>query len=133
MHTITIKTAQHEALVDITDQVKAFVESSNVQEGAVLIYCPHTTAGVIINEGADPDVSRDILITLSRVFPWNGAYRHMEGNAAAHIKSMVTGQERLIPVSGGKTALGRWQHVFFAEFDGPRTREVFLTILNSAR
>ena len=126
---ILVKTNKHDQLVDITDQVARFVETSGVRSGAVLIYCPHTTAGIVINEGADPDVARDILTTLNVVFPWNGAYRHMEGNAAAHIKSMVVGPEKLIPIQDGRMTLGRWQHIFFAEFDGPRSRTVRLGIL----
>lgn len=132
MHKIAVKTDKHEELTDITDQVREFVERSGKQDGAVLIYCPHTTAGVIVNEGADPDVSRDILASLHQVFPWNGAYRHMEGNAAAHIKSMVTGPEKFVPINNGRLALGTWQHIFLADFDGPRTRTIFLTILSAA-
>ena len=131
MRKITVKTTAHDQLVDITDQIRDFVSESAVQSGAVLVYCPHTTAGIVINEGADPDVARDILTTLNVVFPWNGAYRHMEGNAAAHIKSLVTGPEKLIPIHNGKLLLGTWQHVFFAEFDGPRNRTVLLTLLPS--
>jgi len=129
MHKIDVKTNKHEELTDISAQIREFVENAGIQTGAILIYCPHTTAGIIVNEGADPDVSRDVLTSLRQVFPWNGAYRHMEGNAAAHIKSMVTGPEKLLPIDDGKLALGTWQHIFLAEFDGPRTRTVFLTIL----
>lgn len=131
MNKISVKTSKHEELVDITNQVREFVETSAVDEGAVLIYSPHTTAGIIINEGADPEVARDVLTTLHRVFPWNGAYRHMEGNAAAHIKSIVTGPEKLVPIEKGKLSLGTWQHIFFIEFDGPRDRTLFLTILKT--
>lgn len=96
------------------------------------MYVPHTTAAVFINEGADPDVVKDILNTLDRLIPWTNGYYHMEGNAAAHIKSSIIGNSRIIPILEGRLMLGKWEAVFLAEFDGPREREVIVSIVRSS-
>lgn len=129
MESFEVKTSRTEEDVDITPQVRAALAKVGLRDGAVLVYCPHTTAGIYINEGADPDVSRDVRATLARMVPRQGPYRHAEGNSAAHIGSTLTGNSTLIPVTDGRLALGTWQHVFFAEFDGPRTRTVLVQFL----
>ena len=116
--------------VDITRQVDSHVSAAAIEEGAVLVYCPHTTAGIYNNEGHDPDVARDVMAHLEKLVPRDGPYRHMEGNSAAHIRSILTGNGVLVPVSGGRIALGTWQRIFLAEFDGPRTRNVQLHYLS---
>ena len=117
--------------MDITTQVQDVVKKSEVSEGICVVYVPHTTAGITINEGADPDVRRDILEQLERLVPRDGPYRHIEGNADAHIKASLLGSSVLIPVSGGRLFLGTWQAVFFGEFDGPRSRRVIVQVIGS--
>jgi len=129
MVTLSLNTVHQEDAVDLTPRICQAVADAGLVEGAVMVYCRHTTAGLLINEGADPDVIRDIQVTLSRLVPRSGDYRHAEGNSAAHIRSVLVGNTVMIPVSGGRPALGTWQHVFFMEFDGPRTREVCVQML----
>jgi secondary thiamine-phosphate synthase enzyme len=114
---------------DITDEVQRIVDESGISEGICYIYVPHTTAGVFINENADPDVKIDIEETLEKLIPWHGKYKHIEGNAAAHIKSVIVGTNTFIPIKNGRLMLGTWQGIFFAEFDGPRTRKVIIKIM----
>lgn len=125
---IPVATRQHAQMVDITTEVQRVVQESGVDEGAALVYCPHTTAGLTLNENADPSVCQDILETLERLVPWRAAYRHTEGNAAAHVKSSLVGHSLLIPVEGGRLVLGTWQGIFLCEFDGPRTRRVVVRV-----
>ncbi len=125
---IPVVTRQHSQMVDITAEVQRVVQESGVDEGAALVYCPHTTAGLTLNENADPSVCQDILETLERLVPWRAAYRHTEGNAAAHVKSSLVGHSLLIPVEGGRLVLGTWQGIFLCEFDGPRTRRVVVKV-----
>lgn len=119
----------HACLVEITREVERFVEQRGVWEGICYIFVPHTTAGVTINENADPTVRSDMLGELDKVVPRDDNYEHSEGNAAAHIKSSMIGSSQVVFVSGGKLQLGTWQGIFLAEFDGPRTRQVWLKIL----
>ncbi|MBC7082659.1 MAG: YjbQ family protein [Firmicutes bacterium] len=128
MNTIGIRTKAQDELVDITAEVRRLVRESGVQRGACLVYVPHTTAGVTINESADPDVARDILEALTKMVPRQGAYRHVEGNAASHIRASLVGSSVTIPVEGSDLALGTWQGVFFCEFDGPRSRKVHVQV-----
>lgn len=109
-------------MIDITGRVQAAADELGVADGAVLVWVPHTTAGVTVNEGADPDVPRDMLLALERMVPWEAGYRHAEGNAAAHVKSSLVGCGQLVPVKDGRLDLGTWQAVWFCEFDGPRRR-----------
>ncbi len=118
-----IQTPERNCTVDITPQVKEAISKAGLKNGAVLVYVPHTTAAVTINEGADPDVQRDIIVNLSKLIPHRGDYHHMEGNSDAHIKSTLVGVESLIPVENSSLVLGTWQKIFFCEFDGPRTRK----------
>jgi secondary thiamine-phosphate synthase enzyme len=116
-------------MVDVTTQVADAVQRLGVQYGVVMVQSPHTTAGVTINEGADPDVCSDILGFLGEAVPRRAEYRHAEGNSDAHIKTTLVGTTTLIPVAEGHVALGRWQRIFFCEFDGPRARRVFVRAL----
>lgn len=120
---------KREELQPVTRQVADAVENAGVTEGICVVFCPHTTAAVTINENADPDVASDLLIALERAFPSHAAFRHMEGNSAAHAKAMATGSSVTIPIRGGRLALGRWQGVYFCEFDGPRSREFWVQII----
>jgi secondary thiamine-phosphate synthase enzyme len=126
---IEIRTTARECAADITAEVASAVISSGVAEGVAQVYCPHTTAGVTVNEHADPDVMADIFDHLSEGVPTNGRWRHAEGNADAHVKAMLVGSSVTVPVSGGRLQLGTWQGVFFCEFDGPRQRHVLVTML----
>lgn len=123
MPMLEIATQGRSQALDITRQVQQAVTASGVADGWATVYVPHTTAGVAINEAADPDVMADVLMTLERLVPWQGPYRHSEGNSAAHVKSILVGSSVRVPVSGGSLALGTWQGIFFMEFDGPRRRK----------
>lgn len=125
MHSSTIRTQQREQFVEITDEVQRFVSDAGVQTGLVVVYVPHTTAGVTINENADPDVVHDMLLTLRRLIPKDAAgYRHGEGNSDSHVKASLMGSSCQVFVESGKLVLGVWQGIYFCEFDGPRTRTV---------
>lgn len=127
--TLTIRTARRVELKNVTAEVEAAVRDSGCLNGTCLVYVPHTTAGVLINEGDDPAVARDIEAAFDRLFPRDAAYKHQEGNADSHIKTALVGTSAAIWIERGGLALGRWQAVFFAEFDGPRTRELRLKIV----
>jgi len=117
-------------MVDITGRVRQALEAAGISEGLVTVYVPHTTAGVTINENADPDVVHDILAALDQAVPWRqGFYHHGEGNSAAHVKSSIVGCSTAIPVAAGRMTLGTWQGVYFCEFDGPRTRRCIVTVI----
>jgi len=122
LQTLSVKTARRTQLVDVTAQVQKVVASSGVSNGICYLYVPHTTAAIAINECADPDVARDVEGALDRLVPATGPYRHSEGNSDSHVKSVLVGASQVIHVEGGKLVLGRWQGVFFCEFDGPRER-----------
>lgn len=124
MQTLTVKTDRRTQLVDVTAQVQKAVASSGVVKGICYLYVPHTTAAITINECADPDVARDVEATLDRLIPLTGPYRHSEGNSDSHVKAALVGASQIVFVEGGKLALGRWQGVFFCEFDGPRERRL---------
>lgn len=129
MKKISIRTSSHTDFIDITPKVREVVKQSKVEEGICVIYVPHTTAGVFINENADPDVVYDVKNHLEKLVPWINNYKHLEGNAAAHIKSILTGNSISVIIDKGDLVLGTWQGIFFAEFDGPRSRNVFVKIL----
>ena len=116
-------------MIDITDLVSKSVKESGIREGICVVFTPHTTAAVTINENADPDVQRDILASLSGIVPSSGNYRHREGNADAHIKSSLVGVSQPVIIENGQLLLGTWQAIFFCEFDGPRTRRVVVKTL----
>ena len=127
--TLTVTSHKKADVIDITEQVQRVVAQSSVSSGLCHVYVAHTTAGIFINENADPDVMHDLLTTLDRLVPWDNDYRHAEGNAAAHIKAILVGTAQTVPVDEGHLALGRWQGIYFAEFDGPRRRHVHVTLL----
>jgi secondary thiamine-phosphate synthase enzyme len=126
-----IRTSAREQLLDVTRQVAEAVEASAVAEGVVVVSSPHTTAGVTVNENADPDVARDVLVGLERVFPRDAGWRHVEGNSDAHLKTALVGVSVTLPVRAGRPALGTWQAIYLAEFDGPRTRHLDVTVLRA--
>jgi secondary thiamine-phosphate synthase enzyme len=126
---INVRTSARTELVDITSQVQKVIDDSGVKEGVCYIYVPHTTAGITINEGADPSVKRDILHTLQKLVPRDAGYAHMEGNADAHIKSSLISAATNVVIENGNLLLGTWQSIFFCEFDGPRHRRTTIKIL----
>ncbi len=128
-HELRIETRSRAETIDITSQVAGVVEGSGIGEGICTVTVAHTTAGICINENADPDVQRDVLATLTRLVPDARDYRHAEGNSPAHIKSILVGTAVTVAVRSGKLALGRWQGIYFAEFDGPRRRQVTVTLV----
>ena len=127
--TLTVRSGTRADAIDITDRVQHLVRESGVKSGLCHLYVPHTTAGVFINENADPEALADILHTLEALVPWDNDYRHAEGNAAAHIKSTLVGTSQTLPVRDGGLALGRWQGIYFVDFDGPRERHLQVTVL----
>jgi secondary thiamine-phosphate synthase enzyme len=122
----SVKTNHRREMIDVTGQLRKAVAEAGMQEGIVLAFVPHTTAGITINENADPDVQRDLLAHLERLVPPAGPYRHVEGNSDAHIQASLLGSSVHVIVSEGRLALGTWQSVFFCEFDGPRTRSLWI-------
>jgi secondary thiamine-phosphate synthase enzyme len=127
--TLTIRTSRRTELKDVTDEVAAAVRDSDCVNATCILYVPHTTAGVLINEGYDPAVASDIEATFDRLVPRDAGYKHAEGNADSHIKTALVGSSESVWVEEGRLALGRWQAIFFAEFDGPRTRTLRIKIL----
>ena len=125
---LTVQTSRRCELADITAAISGLIAESGVAEGLCRVFVPHTTAAVTINEKADPDVARDIEAALSAIVPFDGGYRHAEGNSDAHVKATLTGASETLLVSGGELVLGTWQAVFFCEFDGPRTRRCLVRI-----
>ena len=127
---LTVKSKTRTELIDITSQVQQAILSAGFKEGVCMLYVPHTTAAVTINESADPSVKEDILMILNKIVPWEGGYRHQEGNSPAHVKSTLVGVSEWIAVENGELVLGTWQGVFFCEFDGPRTRKLHVRLLS---
>ncbi len=118
-------------MVDITDQVQRSVEESQLSSGLCVLYCPHTTAAITVNEGADPDVASDIISGLGRLVPSSWEFAHHEGNSDAHMKASLVGPTQVLIVESGRPVLGTWQRIFFCEFDGPRDRSVYVKMMNS--
>jgi secondary thiamine-phosphate synthase enzyme len=127
---LSLKTERRTQLLDVTAAVTQMVRDSGVHQGTCLLYVPHTTAGIIVNEGADPDVARDIEAALDRLAPKEAGYRHAEGNADSHVKSALAGSSAMVFIAGGRLELGRWQGIFFCEFDGPRQRTLRIKIVS---
>lgn len=123
-----INTHQQQEMIDITDLIEVAVEKSGIECGKVILFCKHTTAGLTINENADPDVQRDIISTLNKTFPIKGDYKHFEGNSHAHLKASFMGASEMVLFAEKKLILGTWQSIFFCEFDGPRTRKVYIRV-----
>lgn len=128
MDTLTIQTKKRTAFVDVTRMVSEAVERKGMVCGWVTVFVPHTTAGITINENADPDVLADMDHALDRLVPWQAGYRHAEGNSAAHVKASLMGSVAQVIVEHGCLQLGTWQSLFFCEFDGPRTRRIWVSI-----
>jgi secondary thiamine-phosphate synthase enzyme len=129
MKEITVQTHSRFEMVDITAAVQKAAREEKIDSGIGLVYTPHTTAAVTINENADPDVPRDMLAALDRAVPLSANYRHAEGNSAAHVKSSLVGASEMVIIENGSLVLGTWQSIFFCEFDGPRTRKVIIKFL----
>ncbi len=130
MITLEVESRQRTELIEVTAEVRRAVRASGIPEGMALLFVPHTTAAVTINENADPDVVHDMVMGLDRLVPFDCGYRHAEGNSAAHIKSTLVGCSLQVPVTGGDLSLGTWQGVYFCEFDGPRRRTLQVKVLS---
>ena len=125
----TVKSKNRTEMIDVTSKIQDIVLSTGIGQGLCMLYVPHTTAAVTINESADPSVKDDILMIIDTIIPWKAKYRHMEGNSPAHIKSTLIGPSELIAVENDRLVLGTWQGIFFCEFDGPRTRKVHVRLI----
>ena len=132
MNSFEVSTRSRTEMIDITSRVQKAVRESGVKDGICYVYVPHTTAGVTINENADPSVTRDILMELNKKIPFEDGYAHTEGNSAAHIKASLMGSSAAIPVAGGALQLGTWQGIYFCEFDGSRRRRVVVTVMSGS-
>jgi secondary thiamine-phosphate synthase enzyme len=130
MQEFSIRTHSRTEFLDITGHIDQIVRESKIQSGLAVVFVPHTTAAITINENADPSVQHDLLADLNRLVPFDGAYRHTEGNSAAHIKSSLVGPSETVIIDKGRLALGTWQGLYFCEFDGPRTRKVWVKIIS---
>ena len=124
-----VRTSAKTELIDITESIRGVVQRTGVKDGLCFIFVPHTTAAVTINENADPSVPKDILMELNKIVPFQDRYQHMEGNSAAHIKASLVGFSQMVFVESGRLVLGTWQGIFFCEFDGPRSREVYVRVV----
>ncbi len=131
MHKLNITTSARTEMLDITSQIQQVLTQSGIKSGICMIFIPHTTAGVTINENADPDVVHDILKEINKIVPFNDSYLHMEGNSAAHIKASLFGFSQQVIIEDGKLVLGTWQGIYFCEFDGPRRRQVYVKIIEA--
>ena len=129
MKTISLESRARFEMLDITAAVQSAIREEGVTSGLCLVYTPHTTAAITINENADPDVPRDILAALDKAVPLSAHYRHAEGNSAAHVKSSLVGASELVIIENGRLVLGTWQSIFFCEFDGPRTRKFMVKVI----
>lgn len=131
MQKLNVNTSRKNELVDITAQIKRIIEISNVKEGICVVFCPHTTAGLTVNEAFDPSVKDDIIFSLNKISPDYREFRHSEGNSDAHVKASLMGSSLNLIIKDGKPKLGQWQGIYFTEFDGPRNREIWVKIINS--
>jgi len=126
---LSVKTRETTEMVDMTSDINSLVHQSGIDQGLCMLFVPHTTAAITINESADPSVKSDIQMILNQIIPWEADYRHYEGNSAAHIKSTLVGSSELIAIEKNKLVLGTWQGIFFCEFDGPRGRKLHVRIV----
>ena len=132
MQTFQVRTSTQTELIDITRSVQEAVKKTRVEDGICIIFIPHTTAAVTINENADPSVVHDIVMELNKIVPFKDQYHHMEGNSPAHIKTSMVGCSEIVFVESGRLVLGTWQGIFFCEFDGPRNRKVHVKVISDA-
>lgn len=130
MEALQIRTHEREEMVDITNPVRNLISANRWTDGVLVLYCPHTTGAVTVNEGADPDVVRDITVNMNKLIPHRGDYHHAEGNSDAHIKSSLFGCDQMLILQKGIIQLGSWQKIYFCEFDGPRTRKLWVKFLS---
>ncbi|MBW2436653.1 MAG: secondary thiamine-phosphate synthase enzyme YjbQ [Desulfobacterales bacterium] len=128
---LSVKTSTRTELIDITSQIAKQVKKSGVSNGLCMLYVPHTTGAVTINESADPSVRGDIMMVLNQIVPWEANYKHLEGNSPAHVKATLVGASELLAIENGALVLGTWQGIFFCEFDGPRTRKIHVRLLEA--
>ena len=126
---LAVKTRERTELIDVTSEISQLVQKSGIDQGLCMVFVPHTTAAVTINESADPSVKSDMLMVLNQIVPWEANYRHLEGNSPAHVKSTLVGPSELIAIEKGRLVLGTWQGIFFCEFDGPRNRKLHVRIM----
>jgi len=131
MQEFSVRTHGQTELIDITSDVRAAIQKEGVADGLCVVYCPHTTAAITIQENADPDVAADVLKELNKIVPFDDGYHHCEGNSAAHIKSSIVGASETLIIEAGRPVLGTWQGIYFCEFDGPRSRRVIVKSCNS--
>jgi len=131
MKYISLKSSRRDEMIDFSNEVQRLIVASDFKDGAVLLLCPHTTAGLTLNEGTDPAVKKDLIDCLSEVVPWDRIYGHAEGNSPAHVKASLMGASLMIPVEEGRLVLGQWQRLFFAEFDGPRDRTIYVKFIGA--
>ncbi|MDO3680248.1 secondary thiamine-phosphate synthase enzyme YjbQ [Paenibacillus ehimensis] len=130
IHTLHLHTKQRDEMIEITRLIHDLLKQEQLEEGLAVIYCPHTTAGITIQENADPDVRHDVLMRLDEIYPWtHPKYRHAEGNTASHLKAITTGSSQTVLVAGSRLVLGRWQGIYFCEFDGPRERSCLVKFI----
>ena len=129
MKYINLKTTRRDEMIDISGEVQRLLAASDIKEGLAVVHCPHTTAGLTVNEGADPAVKADLIDCLSALVPWDRVYGHAEGNSPAHVKSSLMGATQTLIVREGQLQLGQWQRLFFCEFDGPRPRTVLVRFM----
>jgi len=131
MQTLSISSRKQVDMIDITAEVCAAIGTQGISSGLAVVYTPHTTAAITINENADPDVTRDMVMEINKIVPFQDGYRHTEGNSAAHIKSSLFGASETLIIADGKVVLGTWQGIYFCEFDGPRRRQVHIQVIGS--
>ncbi|MGI6460462.1 MAG: secondary thiamine-phosphate synthase enzyme YjbQ [Candidatus Hydrogenedentales bacterium] len=129
MKEIAVHTTSHTQFVNLDAEIQSAIAATGISDGICFVFVPHTTAGVTINENADPDVTADMIQALERAVPWKAGYAHAEGNAAAHVKASMMGFSQAVPVRGGRLAFGTWQSLYFCEFDGPRSRKVWVRVI----
>jgi len=133
IQTLQVRSSKQTELIDITRLIQEIVQKAGVEDGLCMLFVPHTTAAVTINENADPSVPRDILMELNKIVPFEDRYQHTEGNSSAHIKSSLVGCSQTLFIESGRLLLGTWQGIFFCEFDGPRNRQVYVTVVPDGR
>ena len=133
IQTFQVRSSTQNEFIDITRSIREAVQKTGVEDGICIVYVPHTTAAITINENADPSVPQDIIMELNKVVPFEDRYHHLEGNSAAHIKASLLGCSQTILIESGKLILGTWQGIFFCEFDGPRNRKVYVKVMRAER